>query len=192
MTNRALYLFVADLVRRHGADGLSLEVYLARLGQRAQPWRDREAVPVAAFARLITDAFTEPAPPSSAPAQASAAFLGWEELLTGQRRDLAEMAAAGILAQEERYFGVDAPSGARWYNFDPGTYLECAATGTFGGWEESDDTGRAYVPGNVVVLDPTGQLTSVDPRELEDPIIELDEISWAAFSDFLECGRCYE
>jgi len=32
--------------------------------------------------------------------------------------------------------------------------------GTFGGWEEGDDTGRCYVPGKVAVLDATGGMTA--------------------------------
>jgi hypothetical protein len=34
---------------------------------------------------------------------------------------------------EDRDFGVDAPSGARWYDFDPRAHVERAFAGTFGG-----------------------------------------------------------
>ncbi|WP_459195476.1 hypothetical protein [Wukongibacter baidiensis] len=33
----------------------------------------------------------------------------------------------GILNNDLIYFGVDSPTGNRWYNFDPLTYLECAS-----------------------------------------------------------------
>jgi hypothetical protein len=91
-----------------------------------------------------------------------------------------------------RYFGINSPRGSRWYNFDPCTFLECAMAGSFGGWEEGDDTGRGYVPGEVAVLGPDGRITGCDPRELDDPIVPLGEISWEAFRDFLGQGQWYE
>ena len=92
----------------------------------------------------------------------------WEARLDEQLRDLREMEAAGTLANEHRYFGVDAPSGARWYNFDPCTFIECAAAGTFGGWQEGDETGRMLVPGKVAVVDEAGNVKAMDPREIEE------------------------
>ena len=102
------------------------------------------------------------------------------------------MADAGTFANEYRYFGVDAPSGLRWYNFDPCTYLECAVAGTYGGWESGDDTGRDYVPGPVAALNDEGKIVSRDPREIEDPIIVVNQITWDDFSEFLRAGQWYE
>ena len=106
--------------------------------------------------------------------------------------DLDEMRQAGTLDNEYRYFGVDATRGGRWYNFDPCTYLECAAAGTFGGWAEGDDTGRSYAPGPVAVVDASGAITSVDPRDIDDPAFALPQITWEMFIDFLDAGQWYE
>jgi hypothetical protein len=119
-------------------------------------------------------------------------YLAWEERINNQIRDLGDMKAAGTLENEYRYFGIDAPRGGRWYNFDPHTFLECAAAGTFGGWREGDDTGRSYVPGQVAVVDASGAVTSVDPRDIDAPVVDVREISWEAFVDFLDCGQWYE
>ena len=43
------------------------------------------------------------------------------------------MAEAGALEDEYRYFGIDSPTGFRWYNFDPCSYLECGVRGSLGG-----------------------------------------------------------
>jgi hypothetical protein len=34
---------------------------------------------------------------------------------------------ARLLQDEFRYFGIDSPTGHRWYNFDPASYLHCGA-----------------------------------------------------------------
>jgi hypothetical protein len=45
--------------------------------------------------------------------------------------DLRRMEEAGILSQDPTilYGGVDSPTGNRWYNFDPSTFIECGARG---------------------------------------------------------------
>jgi hypothetical protein len=53
------------------------------------------------------------------------------DLLDRQIADLREMALNGQLEDERRYFGIDAPSGHRWFNFDVHSFFECAATGSF-------------------------------------------------------------
>lgn len=85
--------------------------------------------------------------------------------------------------------GVDAPSGARWYNVEPGPFLECAAQGTFGGWRPGDASGRELVPGKVAVAGPDDSLSFVDPREIDEAIVELPEIGWEQFADFLWAGQ---
>ena len=192
-TTRDLYAVIANLVKQRSGCALTLQAYLENLRQRARQLRDREAIAVGEFAELLHAAFEGPdaadAPPDAAPSEG---FLAWQERIDEQIRDLEEMRHAGTLDDEHRYFGVDAPRGGRWYNFDPSTYLECATAGTFGGWQEGDDTGRAYVPGPVAVVDASGIVTSVDPRDLEEPVVELRPITWEMFVDFLECGQWYE
>ena len=59
-------------------------------------------------------------------------FAVWEATVQRQVVDLREMADAGAFANELRYFGVASPRGTYWFNFDVGTYLECATAGAMG------------------------------------------------------------
>lgn len=191
-TNRDLYCFVAELVKQRAECCCTLQSYLENLRRLGHNLRAREAVSAEEFAELLRAAF-DPAPGASeAGAAATKGYLAWEKHIGEQIRDLDEMRSAGTLDNEYRYFGVDAPRGGRWYNFDPCTYLECAAAGTFGGWQEGDDTGRSYVPGPVAVLDASGAITSVDPRDIDDPVVVLPQITWEMFVDFLDAGQWYE
>ncbi|MEZ4364126.1 MAG: hypothetical protein R3B48_28390 [Kofleriaceae bacterium] len=192
VTNRDLYCFIAELVRRGRASALPLQAYLESLHQLGRARAAQPSLPVGAFAELLSAAFapTRDAPQPCAPP--SDGYLIWEKCITTQIQDLQEMRAAGTLEYEHRFFGVDAPRGARWYNFEPSSYLECGAAGTFGGWEEGDATGRVYVPGPVAVLDESGAVVSMDPRDVEEPIVELPPITWEQFTEFLEAGQCYE
>src|SRR5262249_46794018 len=119
-------------------------------------------------------------------------FVGWEARLIRQVVDLREMAEGGMLDNELCYFGINAPRGPRWYNFDPCTFLECATAGTYGGWQPGDATGRAYVPGPVAVLGEDGRLTTRDPREVPAPRVPVLEVSWDDFCHFLGNGQWYE
>jgi hypothetical protein len=53
------------------------------------------------------------------------------EVLARQIEDLRAMAENGQLGDPKRYFGIDAPSGQRWFNLDVHAFFECAATGSF-------------------------------------------------------------
>src|SRR5262249_54029097 len=106
--------------------------------------------------------------------------------------DLHQMAANGQLEDKYRYFGIDAPRGGRWYNFDPRGFLECAVAGSFGGWQEGDDTGRDYVPGLAAAGDADGNIIAVDPRSIETPVDALPPITWDAFAELLFTGQIYE
>jgi len=199
-TNRDLYLVIAELCGRAADQPRSLEDYLTALWQLAAAHRARAALTLSELAGLLDAALRADAPAfdpawsqrHSSAGDRSGGHAGWERVILDQIVDLHEMAAAGTLANEHRYFGIDAPRGRRWYNFDPATYLECAVAGTFGGWQPGDSTDRKLVPGPVAVLDESGQLTSVDPAEIDHPIVDLGPISWEVFADFLVSGQCYE
>jgi hypothetical protein len=198
-TNRDLYLFVAELCQLRGEHDRPLEEYLRTLLQLAEEHREAPGLSLATFAHLLEAAFVGNVPPADgAVSQERSAgggltgYAGWRETLLLQVADLHEMAKTGILSHPHRYLGIDAPGGMPWYNFDPLTYLECAVDGTFGGWRSGDPTGRAYVPGLVAVIDADGTLRAVAPDELDDPIVEIEAISWDTLTDFLEAGRCYE
>jgi hypothetical protein len=193
-TNRDLYCFLQDVIANHRADPPSLEVYLRSLLGRLQPLGDRPSLDADTFARVLAEAFGAPASgtPASTPAVESSGFAKVAAILRAQIEDLAAMDRTGQLRDEMRYFGSDAPSGARWYNFDPLTYLECGAQGAFGGWDEEDDNGRDLVPGQVAVLDDSGELQRMDPGDLDDPVTELGDLGWDSVERFLWCGQYYE
>lgn len=192
MTNRELYCFIAKLVKEHSHSSATLQSYLENLLLLGRSLRAREALSLEEFAELLRAAFAQ-TPSAAEPGPGTTdGYVTWEKRISAQIRDLDEMRQEGTLDDEYRCFGIDAPRGGRWYNFDPCTYLECATAGTFGGWEEGDDTGRSYVPGPVAVLDDSGALTSADPRDIDDPVVALPQITWEMFVEFLDDGQSYE
>lgn len=197
-TNRDLYQAVRAIEERHRGAGRTLEAYLLALRDLAHSLADQPSIPFDVFVRLLDDAHTAPVPPFDEAwraladvREAQGGFAGWDALILRQIVGLREMEEAGTMENEYRYFGVSAPRGGRWYNFDPAGYLEAAVAGTFGGWEPEDD-GRIVVPGPVAVLGDDGQVTAVDPSEEDDPVFPLPAIPWDAFTEFLQSGQWYE
>lgn len=198
-TNHDLYSFIAELCLRYESTSRSLEAYLRTLRRLAARCRERRALPVAMFAELLADAFAQEPEPfdprwcdyDGPQAESEEGYDRWEATIRSQIVDLREMDATGMLANELRYFGITAPRGTLWFNFDPCTYLECAAAGTFG-WREGAHTARILVPGPVAVLDGHGKLTPMDPRDIKEPTFKILEVGWDLFTDFLQAGRRYE
>ncbi len=89
-----------------------------------------------------------------------------------------------------RWYGLDAPSGRRWYSFAPLGYIECATVGAFGGWEEGDDTGRNYVPGKCAAVR-DGELVAVEPQDVEDPRFTMSALTWEELTVWLWAGQEY-
>jgi hypothetical protein len=198
-SNRELYLAIIELCDQHKSNDRSLEQYLLALLYVARPFKGQEEVSAADFYQMLSDSFTvEPVPFDESWREAYAAldnrrpgFEGWESTLIRQIVNLREMDETGLLTNEYRYFGIDSPRGARWYNFDPCGYIECAMAGSLGGWEPGDKTGRQFVPGEVAVLGADG-IRFANPQDLERPVVEMFSLSWDIFKDFLECGQMYE
>jgi len=172
-----MYLAIAEVAARAEMAERSLEEYLRALFRVAARWRNRDSVEPPEFVVLLSEALS--APPEAfddawareyASSPEEEGYAGWSRTLTRQIVDLREMEVAGMLKNPMRYFGLSAPEGFHWYNFDIGTYLECAAAGTWGGWREGDPT----------LLDG------------EDPILELQAISWDTFASFLWFGQSHE
>ena len=187
-TNRDLYLFVAALVENDDGQVRELEEYLRALWRLGAAKQANDRLTLACFAGLLVAAFQEEAP-AFAPAWQDiaeeegtpAGYPRWERTIFSQIVDLREMRDAGMLANEHRYFGVDAPRGRRWFNFDPLTYLECAVEGAFGGWRRGDRTGRDYVSAK-----------NADLEDLDIPIFDMTRVSWDQFADFLRAGQSFE
>jgi hypothetical protein len=71
-------------------------------------------------------------PPALQPQRSSGSADTFDELLQLLRyqiSDLHRMAKEGILKTPFRDGGIDSPTGHRWFNFDPATFLECASRG---------------------------------------------------------------
>jgi len=193
-TNRDLYCFIAEVIRRWSDRGVTLATYLSNLRALARVHSGAATLTPAEVAQLLEAAFdsngsARAGTPDGPPADG---YLEWDALLDEQLRDLAAMEADGTLASDDRYYGANAPSGARWSNFDPCTFLECGAAGTFGGWQEGDDTGRALVPGPVTVVNESGDFESVDPCDIVEPVVALPGFSWHALVALLHAGQVYE
>ncbi|HEX6903445.1 MAG TPA: hypothetical protein VF789_27255 [Thermoanaerobaculia bacterium] len=199
-TNRDLYLAVTDLTAAQKPCPRSLEEYLRALWVLGRTRREQPSLSGNDLLEMLSSAFSSPIPDVEDDWRARyniddedlSGYEGWEARLLRQVVDLREMAEQGQLADEYRYFGISAPRGSQWYNFDPCTFLECGTVGCFGGWEPEDETGRTYVPGPVAVMDENGQIVSVDPRDVPNPVVSILEIRWEDFRDFLEYGQTYE
>lgn len=199
LTNRDFYLAILALCESQRDAERTLDVYLLALLGLAERHARQDGVTLDQMHALLKEAF-EAAPLAFDPQWRDAserttypnAYERWRTCAIAQIVDLQEMEASGALANEYRYFGIDAPRGRRWYNFDPCTYLECAAVGAFGGWEPEDDGGRRFVPGEVATLGPDATIVAANPEDIERPIVSLPWVDWATFVEFLWMGQCYE
>ncbi|MBS1795088.1 MAG: hypothetical protein JSS81_14615 [Acidobacteria bacterium] len=178
MTNRELYLIVRNFEAKYPkAARPSLERYLSALWTVAVAHRDREPS-IGELVEWLDGAFTSFAPDfdpewlNNKYDASKKGFDGFESLILAQIVDLRQMDETGQLRDEQRYFGLDAPRGSRWYNFDTIGYLECAVRGVYGGYAE-DET---------IVLDGSG----------DSEIVEITEFSWEDFTELLACGQFYE
>jgi hypothetical protein len=199
VTNRQLYLRVLQVAEKAAIVKRPLEVYLRGLLAVCRGMREVKGMTCEGFVEVLEAGLTaEPAAFDEGwrgmvveTLLKSAGFAGTELALERQVVDLREMEAAGTLAREDRYFGVFAPRGSRWYNFDVGTFLECGAVGTFGGWEPGDEGGRELVQGKVLVMGEKG-FESVDAADVKREVWEVAGVEWEMFRTFLGMGQSYE
>ncbi len=134
---RRFVLFLAD-VRAPGT-ARSLEEYLRGLWHLIQQ-AQAEPVTYALLGQLLQDAFlAEPlpfqetwlqyeAPPALDEDENGESFSVLQQLICYQIADLHRMAQAGLLENKWRFLGIDSPTGHRWFNFDPSSYLTRCAT----------------------------------------------------------------
>jgi hypothetical protein len=173
-----LYFAISQLVAQHRETARPLEEYLRALWAVSLRHRDEKSLTPNEFFGVLAEAFAAEPFPSEPELWLEAygdiyelglenapGYEGWEFRVRRQVIDLLEMDLSGQLADEQRYLGINAPRGSRWYNFDPCSFLECAAAGTLGGRE----------------------LHGIDR---DNPV--LTDISWEEFHDFLGEGQWYE
>jgi hypothetical protein len=115
----------------------SLEEYLRALWGLLKA-RQGEAVTFSLLGQLLHDAFlAEPVlfdeqwlqydtPPNLDEEKKAGAFVVLQQMIWYQIADLHLMAQTGQIDDPNAFFGIDSPTGQRWYNFDPCSYLECA------------------------------------------------------------------
>lgn len=193
-TNRELYLAVLTLGDYLTGTGRALLDYLCAMWTVSRSLAVPDNLDGDHFLAVLTAAATA-VPVRPEPAwrvddfTADGPYLGFADftkVLCTQITDLLafEEAPPGPFAP----FGVDAPPRldggratiARWCNFDPPTFLECAAAGAFGGWSEAD--GR-----RVRTADPAD-----DAEWSGETVRPLEPITWGDFAAFLEYGQSYE
>jgi hypothetical protein len=182
VTNREVYKAVTGLSRT--VENIpSLEAYLGSLWSLVSKECDVELT-AEKFVEWVTKAFVTAPPPFQSEwsngksyLPEAAGFEAWENRILYQVADLHKMAEAGMLDDESRYFGINSPSGSRWYNFDPLTYLECGVRGELGG----------YVEDEVIVL-----IQPAEGESADSPVFEIVEFTWDNFTAILECGQMYE
>ncbi|MFC4048123.1 hypothetical protein ACFOY4_00360 [Actinomadura syzygii] len=194
-TNRDLYLVFLQLGQEARAASWSLSAFLRSLWKVSAPLSDQPKLEPDDVAAMFAAASTTP-PADFDPAWSGKdlalpgaepdGYADWERVLLSQVADLEDFIAAPPGPQAR--FGVDAPrppgSGARatparWYNFDPATYLECAVAGSLGGWDAADG---ARVPL------PTG------PGEppARSYVRTITSMTWDDLSRIAVCGQVYE
>ena len=132
---RRYVLLLAD--ERATVTTRSLEEYLRALWSLIQQ-AQAKLVTYALLGQLLHDAFlVEPllfdemwlqyeAPPDLDEDENQNSFPVLQQMIGYQIADLHRMDQAGLLENEWRYYGIDSPTGHRWFNFDPSSYLQCA------------------------------------------------------------------
>jgi hypothetical protein len=115
----------------------SLEEYLRALWGLLK-LRQAETVTFSLLGQLLHDAFlAEPlpfdkkwlqynTPPDLDEDENEESFAVTQQMIWYQIADLHLMAQTGQIDDPNAFFGIDSPTGHRWYNVHPSSYLECA------------------------------------------------------------------
>lgn len=134
MTNRDLYLLVTSFSSKYPEP--TLANYLKSLWAIVSPFSQTEPT-IENLADWLDAAFTYSISNFNQDLfyekfdLTKEGFGSWENRILLQITELQEMDESGQLEDKMRYFGIDSPSGSRWYNFDVLTYLECAVSGMY-------------------------------------------------------------
>ncbi len=188
LTNRTLYLSATKALTRNESSERELADYLRCLAHLLAARCQDGTVGQEDFVAALEAAFhTEVPAPGPVPTTEP-----WLQLLQRQVIDLAQLERDGRLSDPMRSFGIDAAKGGRWYNFTPHSFVECALVGAFGGWEDGDEGDRVLVRGPVAVMGEDGEVTTVNPEDLESDVEPLERLDAEALEDFFICGQTYE
>ncbi|GIK63600.1 MAG: hypothetical protein BroJett018_13940 [Chloroflexota bacterium] len=116
-----------------------LDAYLSSLYALIQPYRESKPV-WNLFAQLLSRAFSHESLPfnpdwlqyTTYPEPTLPEFEQVEKMILFQIADFHRMGESGLLdlSPGRLWMGVNSPTGHRWYNFHPTSYLECAARGS--------------------------------------------------------------
>lgn len=193
-TNQDLYLAINDLIENNKDIHRTLEEYLRALWGIVGKYRNLTKFSTVEFYDLLSSALTENAPDFNeawrnsyvSDVRAIQGFKKFESTILAQIVDLREMDETGKLNDKHKYFGITSPRNSSWYNFDIGTFLECATEGTFHGWSPNESSEK------VTVITMNGKIEEKDAEEFARPSFEVSEITWDDFSKFLIMGRIYE
>lgn len=126
------------------------------------------------------------------PAQASPeldGFQRWESVIASQIADLRPARGGDSGGRPALLLASTRPAARAGTTSSPGRSSSAPRKGP------SEAGGRAtppvaeLVPGKVAVAGPDDSLSFVDPREIDEPIVELPEIGWEQFADFLWAGQ---
>src|SRR5579859_277742 len=135
-TNEGFCQYIRTLASERATTTMSLEEYLRALWGLLK-LRQAEGVTFSLLGQLLHDAFEAPPlpfdeqwlqydTPPDLDAENEEAFAVLQQMLCYQIADLHLMAQTGQIHDPNAFFGIDSPTGHRWYNLHPSSYLECA------------------------------------------------------------------
>ena len=179
---------VFQLLEHYENNQRQLEAYLLSFWLLAAQYQDRTGINANKFIELLGLAFTANIPAFQNEwrsqnfdlyADEENSYLAFEETIIEQIVDLREIDEASLLSNELRYFGIDSPRGNCWYNFDPTTYLECAAAGLDAYYTQASEDDRTAVSEK-------DEYSGCQNSTLNS------QMSWKQIKEFLWCGQIYE
>ncbi|MCD0453432.1 hypothetical protein LO762_30250 [Actinocorallia sp. API 0066] len=188
-TNRDLYLHLLRIGKDARAAAWSLSALLRSLWKVGSALRDTARLEPDQVAALFSAAAGSP-PPAFDPAWSGkdlslsgdpATQADWEKVLLSQIADLEDFVVHpaapvhGVSPAPRPYGSGPRAVPARWRNFDPAAYLECAVAGAFGGWDVAD-----------------GSRVPRDGGPSASPVRQLGLVSWFELSRLLACGQLFE
>ncbi len=195
-TNRDLYQFVNELSKSYESSDRSLEDYLRALLILGRRRRAEASISLPQFVAMLEESFVlEPSAfdPAWLIAPTSTSFddgySKWERTILSLIVDLHRMKALGMFDDMERYFawGARGPHATDemaklikgWANLDPLCFLERGVAGAFGG-------------DGIPTISDKNLFLPESERTMQDPIVEIESLSWAEFEDFLITCKVYE